>query len=77
MDTEVSFPIGRTGRESDHSVPFIIGIKNEWRYTSAPSYDFMVCPAEDFILPWFCNQECRLVKQYDWLLAGTQLTSVL
>jgi hypothetical protein len=31
VGTGVSFPTGRPGPESDHSPPFGIGIKNEWR----------------------------------------------
>jgi hypothetical protein len=37
LSLEVKWP----GRESDHSPPFSVEVKNAWRYTSTPQYAFM------------------------------------
>jgi hypothetical protein len=39
----LSSGVKRPGRESDHSLPSTVEVKNARRYTSIPSHVFMAC----------------------------------
>jgi hypothetical protein len=34
-----------------HCSPFCVEVKNEWSYTSTPTYDFMACTGTTLLLP--------------------------
>jgi hypothetical protein len=48
----VSFP-GRKANHSIHSPPFSEGVKNEWRFTYAPTYALIALPYYLYVV--FCN----------------------